>query len=86
MRLFLDVGAHHGETARIVLEPEFRFDRVACFDPDPSNWGYLDGLAAEDGRVEPYHFGLWHRTVEAPLYNIGRQGCSVISHPTRWAR
>jgi FkbM family methyltransferase len=79
MRLFLDIGAHHGETARVALEPEFRFDRVACFDPDASNWAYLDDLAASDPRVEVYRFGLWNQTTEAPIYNTGRVGCSLFA-------
>ena len=79
MRVFLDVGAHHGETARVVLAPEFRFGRVCCFDPDWHSWGYLEQLAQEDERVASYPFGLWNQTTTAPLYHAGRVGCSVFA-------
>jgi len=79
MKLFLDIGAHHGETARVALEPEFGFDRVCCFDPDPCSWGYLEVLQQTDPRVEFYPFGLWNKTGEVTLHGTGHVGCSVFA-------
>lgn len=36
MRIFLDVGAHDGQTLAEVLKPEYRFDRVYAFEPMPA--------------------------------------------------
>lgn len=33
--IFLDIGAHWGETLEEVLSPIWRFDRVYAFEPDP---------------------------------------------------
>ena len=79
MKLFLDIGAHHGETARVALEPEFGFDRVCCFDPDPCSWGYLEVLQQTDPRVEFYPFGLWNKNVTVPIYGTGRVGCTLFA-------
>jgi len=79
MKLFLDVGAHHGETARVALEPEFGFDRVCCFDPDPCSWGYLEQLMRDDARVQAYPFGLWNQNLTVPIYGTGRVGCTLFA-------
>ena len=33
MKIFLDVGAHIGETVKIVLDPKYGFDAIYCFEP-----------------------------------------------------
>jgi FkbM family methyltransferase len=34
--VFLDVGAHHGQSAEVALGNLFRFDRVISYEPDPA--------------------------------------------------
>jgi len=33
MRIFLDVGGHHGETLDVALDPRWGFDKIYCFEP-----------------------------------------------------
>ena len=46
MRIFLDIGAHTGETLNEVLKEKYAFDRVICFEPSnicmPSLKKYAD--------------------------------------------
>lgn len=75
MRVFLDVGAHVGQTLGTVRHPRWGFDRIVCFEPAPSCWPLLRALA--DDRVEVCEFGLWHRDEVIELHNPGLIGASV---------
>ena len=33
MKIFLDVGAHKGQTLKIALEEKYGFDKIYCFEP-----------------------------------------------------
>lgn len=76
MKVFLDVGAHFGETLPAVLDPRFRFDRVYCFEPAPECWPRL--RRAGDGRVVLCRFGLWKETTDVPLYDAGSVRGSIL--------
>ncbi|MGD7788748.1 FkbM family methyltransferase [Propionibacteriaceae bacterium Y1700] len=74
-RVFLDIGAHTGETLSVVRAPRWRFDRVVCFEPAPPCWPTLESMV--DERVEVCRFGLWDRTELVALNNPGAVGASV---------
>jgi FkbM family methyltransferase len=76
MRIFLDVGAHIGQTARAVLEPRYRFDRVVCFEPAEACWSEIAALS--DPRLQLLKFGLWRETCRKPLYDPGYMGGSLF--------
>jgi FkbM family methyltransferase len=71
MKVFLDVGAHRGQTLNAVLDPQLRFDKIVCFEPASACWDYLK--AVEDPRVSIKHFGLWDRDCKAPIFEPGSQ-------------
>jgi FkbM family methyltransferase len=76
MRVFLDVGAHVGETLQQALDPRYGFARVVCFEPVEACWPALERLA--DDRVEICRFGLWKETCRRPMYGAGSQGASLF--------
>ncbi|MGJ9421484.1 hypothetical protein [Aeromicrobium sp. CF3.5] len=74
MKIFLDIGAHLGETLQSVSSSEWEFDRIYCFEPAPSCWPVLDELA--DERTTVCRFGLWSSDAQLPLHNAGSVGAS----------
>jgi FkbM family methyltransferase len=77
VKVFLDVGAHLGESLRAVRDPKYGFDRIYCFEPASSCWPALESV--RDRRVTVCRFGLWDRTGEEPLYDAGGIGASLFS-------
>lgn len=78
VKIFLDIGAHMGETLEVVLDRRWRFDRIVCFEPAPNCWSTLRHLAA-DSRVEICPFGLWNKDDTIALHNPGHVGASIAS-------
>lgn len=76
-RVFVDVGAHVGETLSVVLDPRWGFDRIHCFEPAPDCWPVLRELA--DDRVEILPFGLWTGDERRMLHDPGKVGASLFS-------
>ncbi len=76
MKIFLDVGAHNGESLPAALDPKYAFDRVICFEPAFTCYQQLVGKA--NSRLQVFNFGLWDRTAEVPLYEPGALGASVF--------
>lgn len=79
MKVFLDVGAHTGETLAAVLR--WDFDRIVCFEPAAANLPRLRRLADARTTVEP--FGLWDKSCEERLCNPGSDGASLWERPNR---
>ncbi|WP_250557540.1 FkbM family methyltransferase [Pseudonocardia lacus] len=73
--MFLDVGAHFGETLAVVSRPEWGFDSIVCFEPAPACWPRLAAMA--DDRVQICEFGLWDRDGQVDLHNPGAIGASM---------
>lgn len=73
--MFLDVGAHNGESLRAALLPEFRFQRIVCFEPAKACWPKLEELA--DARVEIERFGLWDQNCKKAIYQPGTMGAGL---------
>jgi FkbM family methyltransferase len=76
-KVFLDVGAHEGETLDAVLDPKFGFERIYCFEPASVCWPRLE--SARDARVTVCRFGLWNRTTEHDLYDAGSAGATLFA-------
>lgn len=83
-KVFLDVGAHTGETLRAVMDPRYRFDRIVCFEP--SSW-CLERLARfRSPQVEIAPFGLWKETGRQILHDPGSVGASLFKEKARSER
>ncbi len=76
-RVFLDVGAHYGESAEVALDPGWGFARVHCFEPAAGCRRILARYRDPRLRVEP--FGLSNRTGPATLFGAGLLGASVYA-------
>lgn len=75
MKIFLDVGAHTGESLIAAMEPEFGFGRIVCFEPVKSCLPKLKALADKRVSIEP--FGLWDRDCERPVFQPGSKGAGM---------
>lgn len=75
MKIFLDIGAHDGETLKVVTEARWGFDRIYSFEPAPSCWSKIE--AASTPAVELCRFGLWDQDTTLTLHNAGSIGASV---------
>lgn len=77
MNLFMDVGAHDGQTLRPALEWRPKFDLVFCFEPVADCATRCRDAADRDPRAVVYPFGLWNRSTLAPVYGAGTKGGSL---------
>ncbi len=80
-RIFLDVGANTGQTLAAVLDPEFRFDEIYCFEPASACWEELKSVAARPrvtvDRISIEHSGLWNQTCEKQIFQPGSKGAGI---------
>jgi len=79
-RVFLDIGAHHGQTIELLLRPRFKVDHIFGFDPSPLCHDILDLLDRKFGtnpKVTIVKVGLWSSECEMDLHNEGSQGGTV---------
>jgi hypothetical protein len=77
VKVFLDVGAHTGETPRAVRDPKYGFDHIYCFEPGPPSRAALESV--RDRRVTVCPFGLWNSTGEHVLHDSGSLGASLFA-------
>ena len=52
-----DVGAHHGETAKLLLN-HFDIDMIYCFEPSYENFKILEKNFLKLSHVKLYNYGL----------------------------
>lgn len=76
--MFLDIGAHDGETAAVVARPEYRFDRIVCFEPASACIAKLEKLRTKDKRIEVCPFGLAGRNGKVEMHGAGSVGGSIL--------
>lgn len=79
MKVFLDVGAHRGQTLEAVLP--LGFDRIHCFEPVPFNWSTIEHIA--DARTTLHKFGLSDAEKGAWIYDPTTMGASLWKRPGR---
>jgi FkbM family methyltransferase len=77
LKVFLDVGAHEGETLDAVRDPKFGFERIYCFEPASACWPALESVC--DPRVTVCRFGLWNETTEHELHDPGSVGATLFA-------
>jgi len=76
-RIFLDVGAHQGQTIELLLRPRFKIDHIVGFDPSPLCHDILKNKFSGKDKVSIINTGLWSKTCEMDLHNEGSQGGTV---------
>lgn len=78
-RIFLDIGAHEGQTLEIVTQERYGFDEIHSFEPMPGQFATLDRFD-----VNLHNFGLSDRTCSRPVYGANEQyEASVYRAPGR---
>ena len=77
MRIFLDVGAHDGETLDVALDPKWGFDRIDSFEPASTRLETLRKFRHK--RLSIHDFGLSSQTKNTTLYGAGLLGGSIYS-------
>lgn len=78
MKIFLDVGAHIGETARVVINHSNNFDKIYCFEPLSH---FCDQIRTniKDDRVIVNEFGLWKENTKKILFCTNRNSASIFN-------
>ncbi|GAA3455369.1 FkbM family methyltransferase [Dactylosporangium matsuzakiense] len=77
MKIFLDVGAHHGETVEVALDPRWGFDEVHAFEPASSCRQILRRY--RDSRLRVHALALSNRSGRTALFGAGLLGASVFA-------
>ncbi|MGD0523102.1 MAG: FkbM family methyltransferase [Candidatus Microgenomates bacterium] len=76
MKIFLDVGAHIGQTLKIALEDKYKFDKIYCFEPVPECCDTLRKF--KDKRIVVCEYGLWDKNRTGTLYAPKTKGASLF--------
>ena len=75
MRIFLDVGAHHGETLQEVLKKKYNFDVIYAFEPSKKCLSKLKKYKSKKLIIN--NFGLGKKFENKELYSPGGLGANV---------
>jgi FkbM family methyltransferase len=78
MKIFLDIGAHHGETLSIVSQLKYNFDRIYCFEPIKKNRKKLNKVRGNNEKIILNDFGFLSESCKKVVYNPGSSGASVL--------
>jgi FkbM family methyltransferase len=76
MKIFLDVGAHIGQTLKIALEDKYGFDKIYCFEPVSECCDVLRTF--KDDRIVICEYGLWDENCAKRIYSPKSKGASVF--------
>ena len=76
MKIFLDIGAHKGQTTKIAMEHKYKFDKIYSFEPFPECAAEIEKLS--DSRVTVCNFGFWDKNCTKQLYSPGSKGASLF--------
>ena len=76
MKIFLDVGAHTGQTLKIALEKKYKFGKIYCFEPVPECCRQLKKF--KDKKVVICQYGLWDKNKTGRLYAPKTKGASLF--------
>ena len=82
MRIFVDVGAHNGETLHVALHPKWGFDRIFALEPASDCQKWLLGFRDRRLSVEP--FGLGSASGKVKLHGAGLLGASI--YEDKWQK
>lgn len=77
MKVFLDIGAHKGQTLIEVLNHRYAFDKIFAFEPMPKYYQMLLRNFSDE-RLEVFNFGLLDTSTNANLYGVNRRGDASI--------
>lgn len=76
-RIFLDVGAHNGQTIELLLSPRFKVDHIFGFEPSPVCLEILRKKFGNNQKITICDFGLYSDSKQMTLFNSGSQGGTI---------
>ena len=74
--IFLDIGAHIGESIEIALHKKFNFSRIIAIEPSSYAYQYLKKY--KDKRIDIYKIGLGNSNKPMTLFGAGSVGASIF--------
>ena len=74
--IFIEIGAHHGQSLEVALNPKYAFKQFILFEPSSEANKYLKLF--KDPRIKIFHFGLSDKDEETELINSGAVGASIF--------
>jgi FkbM family methyltransferase len=77
VRVFVDVGAHYGESLQVARDPAWNFDRLLAIEPASTCHSLLRGF--RDERVSVHPVALGPKNGVATLYGAGLLGGTLFS-------
>ena len=80
-KIFVDIGAHVGETLQIALEDKYGFDQIYCIEPIPQCCDILRTF--KDKRVVICEYGLWNETCTKKIFSPTNAGASLFEDKFR---
>jgi len=79
MKIFLDVGAHEGQSLAALFDPKYGFDKIFVFEPVKSLHPKLNKLAQGRRNVTLLDYGLWNKNAEEKIYSPGTLAGSIYA-------
>lgn len=76
MKVFLDVGAHNGQTLSFVLQSGCKFEKIYCFEPSSICIPKIQKLANDQTEINQFGFGKENKVTE--LFMSGEVGASIF--------
>jgi len=80
MKIFLDVGAHYGETIIEVLKSKYSFDLIHAFEPSKRCLFKINKI--KSSKLKIHNFGLFNSSEIKTLNNPGDLGASIYINST----
>jgi FkbM family methyltransferase len=74
--IFIEVGAHRGQSYEIAKNPKFGFDEFWLIEPSSFAFKYLKRIS--DKKVRIFNFGLGDLNATTELYRSGARGASLF--------
>jgi FkbM family methyltransferase len=71
--IFVDVGAHEGQTLAEVTKLSYPFSRIVAFEPMPAQFATLVAVYGNNARVELHNVGLSDATGRFPMFGANDQ-------------
>lgn len=74
--IFIEIGAHRGQSFEVAKHPKFGFDEFWLIEPSSSAFEYLKRIS--DKRVQIFNLGLGESNGQMVLYESGAKGASLF--------
>lgn len=70
--IFVDVGAHEGQTLEEVVKPSYGFSHIHAYEPMTEQWLRANFLYGSYDNVTVHHYGLAYDDGNKPVYGTNK--------------